>query len=190
VAHFDRLVRVAAPEAGPLSLADAKAHLRVDTADEDVGIAAMIDQAVGEIDGPRGSGLCLITQTWLLSLDCFEWRIRIPLGPNVEIVSVKYLDPDGAEITLAADQYQLAAGQDPAILSPAYNVCWPQHLPVPGAVRIEFTAGFGAAADAVPADLVGALKLIVASLYEDRENGGVPPSARHVINRYAPLGVA
>lgn len=189
---WDRLARVTGPAVSPLSLEDAKSHLKVETTAENADIGAMIAAAVAMVDGPRGRGFCLVEQTWRLSLDAFVRHIAIPLGPNVAIVSVKYIDGDGAEQTVDPGDYQLAADLDPAVLSPTYGTCWPSARCEPGAVRIEFKAGWAEAdlATKFPADLLGALKLVVGSLYKDREAGGIPAAADAVFNRYGVLGVA
>lgn len=183
---WDRLTLVAAPAVSPLSLDAAKAHLRVDSAAEDDVIQGMIDAAVAAIDGPRGIGICLVRQTWRLTLDGFCRFIPIPLGPNVAIVSVKYDDAEGVEQTVDPGDYQLADGLDPAVLSPTFATCWPAaNRATPGSVRIEFTAGFGETAEAVPADLVRALKVMVGDAYKNREgDGGLPPAALAVLDRY------
>lgn len=187
---WDRLTRVVAPAVPALALADAKAHLRVDTSSEDALIGALVADAVARVDGPRGIGLCLITQTWRLTLDRFDRFIPLPLGPNAAVESVKYVDGAGVVQTVDPGDYQVAAGLDPAVLSPTYGTCWPSPRSEPGCVRIEFTAGFGAAPGDVPADLVGALKLIVGELYKNREGGGTPPAAEAVFDRYRVLPVA
>jgi uncharacterized phiE125 gp8 family phage protein len=190
MAAWDRLVRVSAPATSALTLEAAKAHLKVEGDHEDVEIQAMVDAAVALVDGPRGRGFCLITQTWRLTLDRFTRFIHIPLGPNAAIVSVKFTDADGVEQTIDDADYQLLGGGDPAVLSPAYGKVWPTARCEPGAVRITFTAGFGAAASSVPGDLVAALKLVVGAFYRDRETATVPAGADAVFNRYGALSVA
>jgi uncharacterized phiE125 gp8 family phage protein len=190
VTGWDRLTRVTAPAAPPLTRDEVKAHLKVDTDYENAVLDALIAGAVATVDGPRGIGICMMKQTWRLTLDRFTRFITIPLGPNVEVTSVKYDDTDGAEQTLDPSGYRLAAGLDPAVLSPTDGSSWPVVLCQPGSVRIEFTAGYGETSAEVPADLVNALKLVVGSLHEDREAGAVPPAAQAVFDRYGVLGVA
>lgn len=195
--HWDRLTRVTAPAGPALSLEAACAHLKVDSGFEDEVVEACVAAAIGAVDGPRGIGVCLVTQGWKLTLDRFERHIRIPIGPNVDVTAVEYIDADGVLQTVDVGDYQLAAGQDPAVLMPTFGTCWPTARCEPGAVRITFTAGFGADEAAVAAaapDLVGALKLIVGDLYKNRDGdeggGGVPRAAQAVLDRYACLGVA
>lgn len=181
--------RVTAPAELALSVEDARRHLRIDTAAFDGEIEGFIASAIAAVDGPRGIGICMVTQTWRLTLDRFERFITLPLGPNVAVTSVQYVDADGAVQTVSSGDYQVLADRDPAVLSPTYGTCWPSTRCELGAVRITFTAGFGAAAD-VPADLVNALKLIVGELYRNREGGGVPKAASDVFDRYRVPGIA
>ncbi|MGG2476239.1 head-tail connector protein, partial [Rhizobium sp. BR5] len=55
------------PQVEPLTLAEVKAHLRLDTAEEDALLAALIRTAREHLE--RTTGLCLIRQTWRLYLD-------------------------------------------------------------------------------------------------------------------------
>lgn len=220
---WDRLVRVAAPAAAPLSRDAAKLHLSVDASDQDSLIDDAIAAAVAEIDGPRGLGICMVDQTWRLSLDSFNHRFAAPgdcrafnpqrngrhpqgidllLGPVIEVVSVKYVAADGTLTTLDPAAYQVDTDQDPAVLTPVFNTFWPITRRQPGAVKIEFRAGF-ALADSltdVPADLVRALKLLVGHAFLNREAVvgaearvtpiDLPRGVDAVFDRYRALGIA
>lgn len=179
---WDRLSLVTGPVTDPVSLAQAKVHLRVDHDDDDTLIASLVESAAGMIDGPDGIGYALEEQTWLLTLDGFHeydftardlreterWngrrddRIRVPLRPVVSVDAVRYLDAAGDEQTLAAENYRVSFQGGAAILTPI--AAWPVPLDAPGAVRIEFKAGAG-----TPAALRAAILLMVGHLYENRE---------------------
>jgi uncharacterized phiE125 gp8 family phage protein len=162
------LVLVSAPATTPVSLTEAKAHLRVDHSDDDTLITALINAAVAHLDGKDGIlGRALITQTWDLKLDEFCPAIRIPLPPLASVTSITYVDTDGATQTLAADQYTVTSGE-PAKIVPAYNVTWPSTRCVPEAVKVRFVAGYGNASS-VPAGIKAAILLHVGTLYRDRE---------------------
>ena len=63
-------IRTVAPSETPVTLADAKAHLRVDHGDEDTLIGALVSAATEYLDGWDGIlGRCLVTQTWTLERD-------------------------------------------------------------------------------------------------------------------------
>lgn len=184
--NWDRLVRVTAPEGSPLDWDAASAHLKVDDEEQKDDVLGAVDDALALIEGPRGCGICLLTQTWRLSLDCFPSTIVIPMGPVQSVASVKYVDQSGDEQTLDPALYLLDKEQDPAVVVPAYGKTWPTPRAQPGAVRITFVAGFGDEATDVPPDLMRALKVILRSLYDG--DGSIPPAAQAILNRYGVFG--
>lgn len=168
---------VTGPAALPVTLAEVKAALRVDHDDEDRLIESYIDAAVGHLDGWSGVlGRCLITQTWRQDLAEFPPadEIRLPF-PDVQSVSVKYLDRDGVEQTLAAEKYELIETVSGVQIVLAHNQQWPNTGEYQDAVRITFTCGFGVSGAAVPAPLRTAIMMHVASLYEMRETASEKP---------------
>lgn len=141
--HHLSLVDAADPV---VSLADAKAFLHVWHDDDDAVITNLVAAATDKLDGAHGVlGRCLGVQTWRLTLDCFPaGSVRLPLPPFRSVESIKYLDRNGDEQTLAPTAYKVSAT---GIVAPATD--WPVTWEIPGAVSIEFTAGY----DDVPASL-------------------------------------
>lgn len=92
------------PALRPVSLAEAKAHLRVDFSDDDTLISALIDAATAHIDGYTGIlARALVTQTW--RQDFCDWPgdrvLRLPLAPVASVESVKYFDAANVETTVS-----------------------------------------------------------------------------------------
>ena len=163
----------AAPAETPVSLTEAKAHLRVLHAADDAFIGALIDLATTYIGGRAGIvGRALVTQSWEYRIDDFPdgGRIELPLPPLVSVESVKYLDADGAEQTLATSVYNVETSTLVGMIRLAYNQDWPETLDDDYAVRIRFTAGYGAAA-AVPVPLKQAILLLIGHFYVNRDMG-------------------
>lgn len=155
-------VLVVTPPEALVSLEDAKAHLRVDHDDEDTLIEAYIAAASAHIDGPGGwLGRSIGTQTLELRRDAFCDLITLPNGPVASITSVKYLDDDGAEQTLASGGYQLEGD----VLGLAYNQTWPSLRGDRGGVRIRYVAG----SETIPSAIFAAVLLMVGDLYANRE---------------------
>lgn len=119
-----------------------------------------------------------------MTLDAFPWpggwqyleapavfpdphTIRLPKAPLQSVQSVEYYDLGGTLRTLATTVYDVDEDEDPGKVSLAMNQVWPVTRLRPGAVRINFTAGYGAAA-AVPETLKTAIKVATAWLYENR----------------------
>ena len=163
-----------------IDLATAKAHLRVDTLDEDALITAYLSAAKGSVE--RSTGKKLTSGAVTQQVSGFPPRggpLSMWYGPVTAIVSVAYDDAAGAEQTLA--DFRLVEGVDAKLL-PAFGDAWPSTAPGPGAVRITYTAGY--AADEVPPALDQAVLLLVGHWYANRE----AVSVGNVVNEF-PLGV-
>jgi uncharacterized phiE125 gp8 family phage protein len=153
------------PEEHPVDLAEAKLYLRVDGADEDAMIAGLIAAATQQAETVTRRQL--VTATLRLALPAFPRdAIHLPRPPAGEVQSVVYIDADGAEQTLDGSDYRLANDPQGAALEPAE--AWPATQRRRDAVRITYTAGYGAAAD-VPEAIRTAIMLNVAAMYHQRE---------------------
>lgn len=165
-------VRTAAPATTPVSLADAKAHLRVEQSEthEDALITALVAAATDRLDGWYGVlGRCLITQTWRFDFPSFPGGncLRLPMG-RAQSVVVTYRDADGAEQTLPALEYSLIADAvGPAIVLKGGEV-WPATAARPDAVSVSGVLGYGNAVD-IPAPIKAAILLMVGDLYRFTE---------------------
>ena len=185
MSRWTRLTRTTPPSGDIVSLAEAKAHLRVDAADEDAVITDAMAAAMESLDGPSGLGRALLTQKWRLSLDAWEspW-IELLLGPVQSIDQITYVDPTGTAQTLDPATYVLDSDSTPARLLPAPNVCWPALRCQVNAVKIGFTCGYGAPTD-VPRRIKSALKLLIADLYTNRDGTVIDASRVTVVDNPA-----
>lgn len=170
---------LATPAAAPVvSLAEMKAHLRVDHSDEDDLITACEAAAVSSLDGADGIlGRCLKPQTWRMKLCDFEDDIRIPLPPLVSVTHVKYFN-GGTLMTLSASLYEVvgAGATNPACIVPVYGTFWPVPDTKAEAVEVEFQAGY----TTVPPALVQAVKLLAGHFYANREAVSVGVTAQEM----------
>jgi uncharacterized phiE125 gp8 family phage protein len=155
---------LAPPAAEPLSLADAKAFLRVEHGDDDALIAALIAAARGHIEA--FARCALIAQTWRLTLD--RWpesgRIRPRIGPLRALAAARLRDEAdiATEIETGGFVIDRAAG---GIAAPPWALPSPRRA-VAG-IELDLEVGFGDAAD-VPPLLAQALRMLVAHWYENR----------------------
>lgn len=172
-------VRTVAPAADVVSLAEAKAHLRVEHTAEDSLITALIAAATQHLDGWSGVlGRCLVTQTWRQSFDGFPVAgvLRLPF-PDVQSVVVTYTDAAGDPQTVDSANYHLVNAVCGAFVALASGAAWPSSATQPDAVGVTFVAGYGNAA-AVPAPIKAAVLLHVGNLYENRsavDDGALAP---------------
>lgn len=158
---------ITAPAAEPVTLAEAKAHLRVDGTDDDVYITALIGAA--RQGAEHITERALMAQTWELALDAFEADIHLPRPPLASITSITYLNDGGALTTLDASAYLLDDYSEPARLLPAYGTTWPATRSQANAVLIRYVAGYASAA-AVPQEIKSWMLLRIGLLYENRES--------------------
>lgn len=171
------LRQITAPALDPITLAEAKAHLRVNDSDSDSLIGIFIKAATQNVEGPEGFlGRALVTQTWELVIDEFpDSEIKIPLPPLQEIVSIKYDDAAGVEQTVDPAGYYVDSASEPGWVVPVTSG-WPATIDAINAVRIRFTCGYAPTADSppdmvanVPYSIKAAILLAIGSLYANRE---------------------
>ena len=165
------LTVVTAAAINPVSLAEAKLHLRVDATTEDALIENLISAATKYCE--TFARRQFITATLKLNLDEFsddnDLPIWLPNPPAQSVTSIKYYDENGTQQTWVASNYQVDVATEPARVLPAYNVSWPSTRVMPNAIEIIYKAGYGDKAVNVPAGIKAAIKLLVAHLFENRE---------------------
>jgi uncharacterized phiE125 gp8 family phage protein len=158
------------PTVEPVSLTEAKLHLRVDGAAEDTLIAGLIQAAREHIENVL-THCTLCTQTLEYVISQFPGgceAIQLPRPPLQSVTSIKYTDSADVIHTMNAADYCVNTDGNPGLVTPAYELSWPSSSLAPsGAVRIRYVAGWGAAAS-VPQALKQAILLLVGHLYENR----------------------
>jgi uncharacterized phiE125 gp8 family phage protein len=173
-------VLVTPPASEPVTLEEAKLHLRVDVLDDDALISALISAARqhAEMITQRQ----FVTATWKLVLDAFPGPslIGVPAGvsfslpghaillnksPVQSVTSIKYLDMSGVKQTMPPTDYVVDTSTEPARITPVFGKIWPISLPQIGSVEITFIAGYSAVHEGIKSWI----KLRVASLFENRE---------------------
>lgn len=162
------LVLTEAPAAEPISVSEAKAFLRVDGDDENALIGSLITTARSLIE--RTLGLALITQSWSYFLDAWPGSLCVvlPIAPVQSVTAIKLYDSSGTPTALGTASYSADVLSQPARI--ALQAAAPPVVMRPlNAIEIDFTAGYGDGADAVPSPLRQALLLLVAHWYERRE---------------------
>ncbi|MFQ5347365.1 MAG: head-tail connector protein [Rhodothalassiaceae bacterium] len=163
----------AAPAVEPLSLAEVRAHLRLEGTDEDALLAGLLAAARATVE--RYLRRALIEQQWQLVLDQWpEGAVRLPRPPLMQVDAVRVLDSSGTATVVPAADYEVETRAEPGFLFPRM----PGALPAPGrrmgGIEIDFTAGYGSDWNQVPAPVRHALLVMVSDLYETR--GAAPPA--------------
>ncbi|MBG6116787.1 putative phiE125 gp8 family phage protein [Sphingobium sp. JAI105] len=172
---------------GPITVADAKLHLRVETADDDVAIADLIRIAARQIETIYG--VVAVRREVAFNLDCFPRDLRIPLVPVIaDSITISYLDAAGE--FQAFENFRSFVRQDWTFVTPAIGARWPTAAAVPGAITVTATVGhidrdasIQAQQEAVPHDVRQATRYLVEHLYT-RAGGPIPRSVDDLIDHY------
>jgi uncharacterized phiE125 gp8 family phage protein len=157
-----------APAAEPVTLSEAKEHLKIDVSDEDTLITNAITAAREWLEDHTGLKFYTqtITEYWdKFYSDCLE----LSAYPVQSVTSVKYIDLDGVEQTINASNYKTDNISRPCRIETGYGVNFPSTRLEINAVYVEYIAGYGAADD-IPERIKSAIKLLVGLIYENRED--------------------
>ena len=165
---------ITAPTYEPISAADVAEYIRVDDlAQDELLLEGMITAARQYLEQYLNRPIA--TQTLEEALT--GWANPIVLDSSLQsVTSIKYLDLNGVEQTLASNQYLVDTYSEPAQITPAYNVAFPELYAVPNNVKVRYVAGYtsGGSPDLnpMPKPLRFAMMLIIGDLYANREAGG------------------
>ncbi len=162
------LVLTSAPLIEPVSLDEAKAHLRIDGNAEDILVSSLILTSRLHIEAALD--LALIDQAWTLQLD--RWPrtsdVEIPLSPLQSVNGVGVRNAAGELVPVPATSYLTdMASRPPRIV---FNgAVRPDPGVAAAGIEIAFSAGFGSTAASVPAPLRHAVLMLVSHWYEHRD---------------------
>lgn len=182
------LFRTVEPALEPVTLTEAKAHLRLGHDSEDALISGLIRAARDAVE--RATGTALIEQDWRLALDAWPQSGTLALTPHPvrEILSVTVYGSEGEASTIDAGARRLDPYARPARL-------WLAERPAPGAalngIEVDFRAGYGEAGTDVPDMLKRAILMLVAHWFEFRgvagaadQPVGFPPGFDRLVSAY------
>jgi uncharacterized phiE125 gp8 family phage protein len=172
----------AGPASEPTTLDEAKAFLRLDSADEDDLVTTLI--AAARIHLESVTGRALIAQGWRIVLD--DWPqtgfVRLPVTPLIALTAITAYDAAGEGHDIALAQFLPETGQSPArLFLPASVIGMPVLRPRMG-IEIDYQAGYGSDAAAVPTALKQALLMLIGYWFENRDavviagSGSIIPS--------------
>lgn len=174
----------------PITLAEAKTHLRVEIAEDDALIATLVSAA--RLRAQTLLRQTLLTTTYDYFLDYFpggsggyfnrsirsqgpgpNWLpngaagIILPMGPLVSVVSLQYYDSSGTLTTFDPSAYLVSSGVGSRI-QPLVGRMWPVLRPQYDGVVVRYVAG-NATADKVTPNVKVAIKFMIGHWYEHRE---------------------
>lgn len=167
------LTRITAPGSEPITLAEAKLYLRVDTHHEDTLISDFI--VAVRMDAESFLRRSLITQTWKASFGDYEYNnVPLPMGPVIAVTEVLSRNVDGSSQEIGAEHYYINAARNGLVFASL----------VSGAMlEISYSAGYGDAS-AVPKPIKMGMLSHIAALYDARGEAQMPQQANSL---YAPF---
>ena len=155
---------VTAATATPISLSEAKTHLRLSGSDLDCEVLSLIQDATASVETILGA--ILMPTTVRLDMDCFDaTEIDLAVYPVRSITTFVYDDADGVETTLVdgTDYWKDLTGKYPSV-KPVTS--WPSTMSgKPASVRITMEVGY-ATFDAVPYDIKRAIKVQIKQFFD------------------------
>lgn len=164
---------LAGPASEPLTLAEAKAYLRIDHDAEDGLVASLITAARATVEALTRR--VLVTQSWRITRDAWpaSGLIPAPVNPLRTLEAATVIDAEGVAQTLPLSAFLLDTTRLPGLIRIDGGAVQPPGRPLAG-IALDITAGHGAAAE-VPAPLIEAVRLVLGHFYEHRAETG--PSA-------------
>lgn len=179
------------PETEPITLEEAKAHLRVDFDDDNDQIELLLKAARQRAE--KFLGLALHDQVWDVYLDEFpddNEPIRIIPSPVIEVVDLFYGGPS-AEQTFGASSYYTDAAKLPNRISLASGGSWPTVTAAPNVVRARVRVGLvdtqsSPVSGEVHADILAAIILYLKADYspEDEAAGRLRAAAENILSMH------
>jgi uncharacterized phiE125 gp8 family phage protein len=148
----------------PVSLAEAKTHMKVEEDAEDSLILDLISAAREYCES--FTRRTIATQTLETYCDSFPHcdHIKLPMPPLRSVTSVKYTDSDGTETTLANTEYLVDTVNGRIVLP--YGGSWPTATMNPvNPIKIRYVAGY----TTLPAQIKQAMLLLIGHWYDNRE---------------------
>ena len=165
---YGKLVLKTAPTSTVISLAEAKAFLRIDSDydDDNTYITSLINVATRVVE--EFTRRRLVTQTFNIFYDEFPPYIDLQVGEVASVTHVKYYDTSNVQQTLGASNFDVDTKIRPGRIYESENGDFPDTFERPNAVEVEFVVG-GAASD-VPEPIKMAMYLIIGRYYENRQD--------------------
>lgn len=175
------------PFVEPLTLSEAKTHLRVTHTDDDTYISTLMSAARRGVEAQHG--ICLLQQGWSVYSDTWpdDGILTTTLYPVQSVVDLKVYGDDDVAATIDPAHYYLDAASRPARVALRRG----RACPAPGrrtnGIELKLLTGFGATAAAVPQQIRQALLVMIAEYYAHRGDdtaGEIPRPAAELLAPY------
>jgi uncharacterized phiE125 gp8 family phage protein len=173
--QYRSLSRATAPAVEPVTLSEAKAHLRVDTTTDDAYIGSLITAAREWCE--QYLDRTLVHTQWVMRFDKFPpdgtMDIELPRPPmatagTTTAVALTFTFENGTTSTYSTASYRVDRDGVPGTVKTLYGQTWPPHLQDDNAISVTWWGGYGASGTSVPAAIRHAMLMLVGMWYERR----------------------
>ena len=172
--QYRSLTRATPPAVEPVSVSEAKAHLRVDSSDDDTYIGTLITAAREWCE--QYLDRTLVNTQWTMRLDSFPHEIELPRPPiatsgTTTAVTLTYTLGDDSTATLSTTAYRVDRNSTPGVVRQLRAGTWPANLDDYNAVTVTWWAGYGSSGTSVPAAIRHAILMLVGHWYDGSRSG-------------------
>ena len=170
---YNSVTRATGPAVEPLTVAEAKLHLRVDISDDDAYIGTLITAAREWVENYLDRTL-ITTQLILRAAEFPTEELELPRPPMVAsgtatAVVVTYTLADTTTATLSTALYRVDRTSTPGNVAPVINGTWPSDvIEDANAVAVTYWAGYGPTSASVPATIRHAMLMLIGHWYDRR----------------------
>ena len=170
---YNSVTRATGPAVEPLTVAEAKLHLRVDISDDDVFIGTLITAAREWVEAYLDRTL-ITTQLILRAAEFPTEELELPRPPMVAsgtatAVVITYTLADTTTATLSTALYRVDRTSTPGNVAPIINGTWPSDvIEDANAVAVTYWAGYGPTSASVPATIRHAMLMLIGHWYDRR----------------------
>jgi uncharacterized phiE125 gp8 family phage protein len=173
---YSSALRLVAPAVfEPVTLAQAKAFLRIEHTGDDAAIGTAISAA--RLMAERYLRTALLAQTWEYSVgNPCSLTLRLPWGPATSILSVTLVNEQGVSTVLEGTIYRLSVDGRAVLFTSGL------HSEI---VKVQFIAAAYAGVADIPAPIIQGILHHVATLMEQRDGAAALPMQS--VNCYAPF---
>lgn len=179
-------IRSAVPTFEPVTLAEAKSHLRIAKTNEehhnDLDRLIQVAREAFESD----TNYVLSTGTYTVKFECFpdEDELQLPIRPVSSITSLTYVDSAGTVQTFSSAYYSLNQYESMPTLQLVYPNVWPSTRGYENDNVLTFVAGYTTAA-LIPAQAKQAILLKIEQLFDGDPKGLVERAYEWIVKKYA-----
>ena len=170
---YNSVTRATGPAVEPLTVAEAKLHLRVDISDDDAYIGTLITAAREWVEAYLDRTL-ITTQLILRAAEFPTEELELARPPMVAsgtatAVVITYTLADTTTATLSTALYRVDRTTTPGNVAPIINGTWPSDvIEDANAVAVTYWAGYGPTSASVPATIRHAMLMLIGHWYDRR----------------------